>query len=148
MVLEMTGLTSRQMWSIDNNARRYYRYRRDPEGQDNWRSYHKQVLAKEFWEDDCDSLASTVANLLALDGHPLNKLWFAHVDSNTQDAIAIDHMIGFAESSDGDINVVGDTFGPCYPAIGMRHRLVRFCRLDDVTKWYAGSDVRQLKMMP
>lgn len=114
---------------------------------DRWLSYHKQVLANQPWSDDCDSLASTIANLIAMEGHPLEKLWFAHVDTNQRDTVLLDHMIAFAECRAGTLHVVGDTFGPCYPAEVMQHKLVKFCRLDDITKWWNASEVRQVQMV-
>lgn len=135
---------------IDNGARTNYTYRKDPRDNDRWLSYHRHVMNNQPWSDDCDSLASTVANLIAIRGHPLHKLWFAHVDSSHDGKL--DHMIAFAESiGEGKLApqllVIGDTFGPCYPATAMRHKLVKFCRLDNVLAWYAGNDVRQLHML-
>jgi hypothetical protein len=131
--------------SVESLARANYTYKHDPENNDNWYSYHEYVERGDSWSDDCDSLTSTVVNLLIKRGLPLDKAWFAHVDSN-HDGI-MDHMIGFIELPDGSMWVVGDTFGPCYRAENMRHHLKKFCKLTNIQSWYAGHDFRQMKMI-
>jgi hypothetical protein len=139
-------LTAKEMHAIDVAARKNYTYKHDPEGRDNWRSYHKEVAAGKAWSDDCDSLASTVVNLLILRGLPMERCWFAHVDSTRGGKV--DHMVAFAEANDGSMWVVGDTFGPTYPARNMKHTLIQFCRVSNIEGWYRGNDYRQLKMVP
>jgi len=145
----MSGLAlpNSQLYLVDLQARKRYTYKKDPVGQDRWRSHHKEVLANAHWEDDCDSLASTVANLLMMEGQPANKLWFAHVDTNDRDEIPLDHMIAFAECREGKLWVIGDTFGPRYPAETMKHQLVKACNLKNILAWFHCHDVRQLTMM-
>lgn len=141
------ALPSDRLYLVDLSARKRYTYKRDPDKQDRWYSYHKVVLANQHWADDCDSLASTVANLLFLEGQPLDKMWFAHVDTNDRDDKPLDHMIAFAECREGKLWVIGDTFGPRYPAENMRHQLVKACKLTDIRKWFNCHDVRQLHKM-
>ena len=131
-----------RLYLVDLKARKRYRYKPDPAKQDRWVSYHKQVLANAHWEDDCDSLASTVANLIALEGHPLERLWFAHVNSSHDGTV--DHMVAVVQDRNDVLWIIGDTFGPCYEATSMRHTLKKFCKLSDVTTWYEATDIRQL----
>lgn len=134
-----------RMYQLDMLARQHYTYKHDPVNNDEWHSYHKDVLAGRAWADDCDSLSSTVINLMLLEGHPLEKSWFAHVDSSHSGHV--DHMIALAMDDNGVMFVVGDTFGPCYPTSAMKHTLLKFCRLTNIQAWYLGSDIRQLTLI-
>ncbi len=106
-----------------------------------------RFVANSVIVHNCDSLTSTVANLIALQGEPLSNLWFAHVDSNGDSKI--DHMIGFwLDTTRNIMYVIGDTFGPCYPARQMQHKLKTACRINNILSWYKVADYRNLVLIP
>lgn len=117
----------------DSRARTNYTYKHDPDNHDNWKSYADEVLDNKAWADDCDSLASTVLDLLARDGAKLENLFRVLVSSAKNGKI--DHMVAYAMDSKGDLYVVGDTFSTIYPRRGMRHQEIAVSPCTGV-KWY------------
>lgn len=132
--------------SIETQARARFVYKADQERQDRWRSFHNAVYAGERWYGDCDDLASTVVNMLGKIGVPAYNMWFAHVDTEDPDD-KIDHMLAFMlHTSEGPptMYVIGDTYGPCYPAANMKHTLKQACSVSNVLDWRVVTDYRYL----
>jgi len=107
---------------------------------ENWRSSARAMLddPKFHLRDDCDGLASTVLELLAISGVPLDKLWRVVVKSPQAGANDyIDHMVGMVEVNSGRRYIVGDTFseGKPVPVDRCVHTLVETSCLDEGVLW-------------
>ena len=129
-----------QIRSIDAGARLHFTYR--PDGsRDLWRSHADAVLSGRAWAGDCDDLASTVLDLLGRAGLALEKRY--RLAASTRGTETVDHLIAAAMDANGGFWIVGDTFGPAYPAGRCRHRLIEYQNLAEVRtgerRWRAGA---------
>jgi hypothetical protein len=111
---------------IDAQARARFTYQADLF--ENWRSHADAVLRGEAWADDCDGLTYTVLDLLQRAGMAATDLWRMEVSSAKNGQL--DHLIGCARTAAGEFWIVGDTFGPAYPAARLYHQPLSFMRLD------------------
>lgn len=110
----------------DEFIRKRFVYTHDQE--ENWRSHARAALEdpRKVIRDDCDGLTSTVLELMALKGCPLDRLFRAVVKSPQASASQyIDHMIGLAVVDTGTIYVVGDTFGSPVPLSRCPHKIIQ-----------------------
>lgn len=90
----------------DSWARRRFNYISDRPGADVWRSFRADVEANRPWSGDCDDLASTVLDLLGVEGYALTDRYRLFV--STTGRPEVDHMVG-AVAFNGRLWVVGDT---------------------------------------
>ena len=109
---------------------------------ENWRSSARAMLDDSGFHlrDDCDGLASTVLELLAISGVPLTKLWRVVVLSpQAAPGAYIDHMVGMVEVDSGRKYIVGDTFseGKPVPVDRCPHKIVETSCLNDGVLWRA-----------
>lgn len=131
MVLKMKP-TEIQKWN--SFVIRRFRYTEDNPQHDMWQSHAKRLLEDPNYiiYDDCDGLASTVAELLKIKG--AKKVWrcLASFDGST----GIDHMVALVEDNDGDRWVVGDTYSS---VIAREHRytgkIFNYNNIDDGITW-------------
>jgi predicted transglutaminase-like cysteine proteinase len=125
------------IYDLDRQARRGFTYK--PDVADEWRSHSKDVYEGKSWEGDCDDLASTVLDLLASHGAPLEDLYRLIVVTKT----GVGHMIGAIKEEDGGrFWIVGDTFKDSpYPVSSMEHKPHEYNRLSEAganTTWRMG----------
>jgi hypothetical protein len=82
-------------------------YTEDDKKKDDWRSHAKILLSdpKYIIKDDCDGLASTVAELLTIKGS--TKVW--RIMCSMEGGPVIDHMVAMTEDTTGQRWIVGDT---------------------------------------
>lgn len=116
---------------IDALVRSKFTYKYDDV--DQWRSFAEQVKAGLKWSGDCDDLAMTNIQLMAEKGAPDYKMCRMLV-SSTGDK-RIDHMIAAACDDEGNVWIVGDTFGPAYRITRMRHRPLMSSLVADGIRW-------------
>lgn len=129
-----------QLKDADRKARKNFVYQ--GETKDEWRSMAKEALSGKTWRGDCDDLASTACHLAIMAGRPMKDLWFAMVSSTG--GKKVDHMVGIARSEKA-FYIIGDTFGPIYPASQMQHSLLFVHRLDwPKEKWLRVANVKDL----
>jgi hypothetical protein len=123
-------LTADQIIAIDARMRAGFKY--VPDGEvDSWRSHYEAAKAGA-WSGDCDDLTSTVLDALHRKGHPADRMWRLLVSSKR--TAVVDHMVGVVEDVEGRRWVVGDTFGPAYPASRLKHRVLFESRVSDRTR--------------
>lgn len=113
---------------VDAEARKRFSYISDG-SIDTWRSHADEVLADKRWHGDCDDLASTVLDMLARLGVPLEDR-FRLMVSATGTKI-VDHMVGCVRAEDGSFLIVGDTFRPSYNCTQIKHRGIVYNRLNE-----------------
>lgn len=103
-------LTLANVRAVDDLVRSLATYVPDAALRDSWTSFHKEVMAGQPFEGDCDDWAQTAIQVLFLLGAPKSVLYRALVSSSGGEAI--DHMIGLVRLPDGSMWSIGDTFGP------------------------------------
>jgi hypothetical protein len=119
-------MDAEEVGKIDLQARRRFTYL--SETGDTWRSHADDALVGKAWHADCDDLASTVLDLLGRAGVNLQDRYRLVVASKGKKP---DHMVACVRLGDGCFRIVGDTFGPDYPAAVMKHRGVFYNRLSE-----------------
>lgn len=130
-------MRARALQDADGRARQRFTYQPDPAPRDLWRSRAEQVLADADWQGDCDDLASTVLDLLARDGVALGRLYRLIVSTRRNDVP--DHMTACAWDDRGVCWIIGDTYGPAYPAKACPHQLISYQRMDEIGIWRDGA---------
>lgn len=125
----------------DRVARKNFVYK--SETVDKWRSHSIDAAKGKTWYGDCDDLASTACHLAVNAGIPLKDLWFAMVDS--KGGRTVDHCVGVARVGEA-FYIIGDTFGPMYPAGRMEHKLIFAHRLDwpQKDRWLRADKIGEL----
>lgn len=130
-------MRARALQDADGRARLRFTYQPDLSDRDNWRSHADDVEAGRDWSGDCDDLASTVLDLLARASVPLDQLYRLIVSTRRNDAP--DHMMACAWDDRGACWIIGDTFGPAYPAQDCPHQPLQYQRMDDIGVWRDGA---------
>ena len=125
------------MKRIDRSVKDRFVYADKDPGGDQWRSFATELRDDKDYVmvDDCDTLASTVLEILAWEGVPLENLFRALVSSPAARGNMVDHMVGLAKDENGTYWVVGDTFGPPVTINRTPHKIIEVSCIDTGISW-------------